>query len=253
MFSQDELTAINEDTLLGGRVRLMQMSVGYRAAIDPVLLAATVRAQVGETVLDLGCGVGAASLCLAARVPGVRVSGLDIQPDLVDLATRNAALNGGEEAVSFLVGDLLTPPKGMNDGSFHHAMVNPPFLRADMGHPPPNDVKATASVEGAAVLTDWVDAAVRAVRPKGSVTFIHRADRIDDLLAAFHGILGDIVVFPLWPGRGKAAKRVIVTGRKGVSGPARISPGLRLHDDGGTFTPLANAVLRDGDPLPIRD
>jgi len=240
-----------EDTLLGGRVRLRQGRDGYRAAIDPVLLAAAVAAKPGQRVLDLGCGVGAASLCLAARVPGIQVVGLDMQGPLVGLATGNAALNGADRDVRFYSGDLLDPPPDITAGGFDHVMANPPYLKGDSGHPPLVASKAAANVEGRAGLADWVAAAHRAVRAKGSVTFIHRADRLDDLLAAFHGALGEIMVYPLWPGPGKDAKRVIVRARKGVKAPARISPGLILHDGDGAFSAATNAILRDAAGLPV--
>lgn len=243
------VTETGEDALLGGRVRLVQMKVGYRAAIDPVLLAASLPARAGDKVLDLGSGVGAAALCLVQRVPGVSLTGLDIQETLVDLAKENTVLNEKTDNVTFLAGDLHDPPQEISEGAFDHVMANPPFLGEEQGNLPPNAAKAIANVEGEAGLSDWVDAAVRAVKRKGSVTFIHRADRIDDLLAAFHGVLGEVTVFPLWPGRNKAAKRVLVSARKGVASPARLSPGLVLHQSNGKFTPEADVVLRDGAPL----
>jgi len=82
-FAEAELT---EDAFLGGRLRLRQPAAGYRAAIDPVLLAAAVPAAAGDSVADLGCGVATAGLCLLARVPGARVSGLELQAPLADLA-----------------------------------------------------------------------------------------------------------------------------------------------------------------------
>jgi len=241
-----------EDALLGGRVRLLQRKVGYRAAIDPVLLAAAIPAHAGQRVLDLGCGVGGASLCLAARIAGLNLSGLDVQPQLVALAQQNAALNGRAGDVRFFTGDILDPPDDITGETFDHVMVNPPFLEAGSGHPPPDLSKAIANVEGAAGLNDWVRAAARAVADKGSVSFIHRGDRIDDLLAAFHGVFGAIVVFPLWPGQGRPAKRVIVAGRKGVDSPAQISPGLTLHESDGGFSPAANAILQDGGALTLK-
>lgn len=242
-----------EDSLLGGRVRLLQMKDGYRAAIDPVLLAAAIPAKPESRVFDLGCGVGAASLCLAARVAGVQVTGLDIQDSLVALARENAVLNKCHGNVTFCAGDLLDPPDDVSEGAFDHVMVNPPYLGSDSGNPPPNTVKATANVEGNATLVDWVNAAVWAVRRKGSVTFIHRADRIDELLAAFHGMLGDVVVFPLWPTQAKAAKRVVVSGRKGVASPATISHGMILHEISGAYTPVVQAILENGASLPLKD
>ncbi len=241
-----------EDSLLGGRVRMFQGKDGYRAAIDPVLLAAAIPAEPGERVLDLGCGAGAASLCLAARVPDLKIRGLDLQSDLIDLARQNAALNGCGDAVHFVCSELLGPPRDITDKPFDHVMANPPFLEAGTGNPPPDPAKAIANVEGAAGLDDWVQAAAAAVAHKGSVTFIHRGDRIDDLLAAFHGCLGGVIVMPLWPGPGKPAKRVIVSGRKGVTSPAQIHPGLTLHESNGRFTKAANAILQDASGLSLK-
>jgi tRNA1(Val) A37 N6-methylase TrmN6 len=241
-----------EDGLLGGRVRLLQSKDGYRAAIDPVLLAASIPAQADERVLDLGCGVGAASLCLAFRVAGLKISGLDIQSDLIELAQKNAFLNSCSNNVNFVCGDFLEPAGKKSDKPFDHVMVNPPFLEAGTGHPPPDLTKAVANVEGAPGLDGWVRAAARAVRHNGTVSFIHRGDRIDDLLAAFHGYLGGVIVFPLWPRPGKPAKRVIVSGRKGVISPAQIHPGLVLHESDGAYSKAANAILQNGTGLFLR-
>ena len=101
--------AFSEDRLLGGRVRLRQPAEGYRVAIDPVFLAAAVPAEPHQLVLDVGCGAGAAMLCLAARVPHSRVVGLEMQRDLVRLAGDNAILNAMEARVSVMIGDLLAP------------------------------------------------------------------------------------------------------------------------------------------------
>ena len=79
------------DAFLGGKLRLRQPRRGYRAGIDPVLLAASVPARPGQSVLDLGCGAGAAALCLAARVGGLRLAGLERQADYAELARANAA------------------------------------------------------------------------------------------------------------------------------------------------------------------
>jgi len=235
-----------EDALLGGRVRLLQPRSGYRAAIDPVLLAAATPAKSGERVLELGSGSGAAALCLAARVPGLSVWGLEQQPDLADLANRSAALNGLDGRLTFVAGDLLRPPGDINKGGFDHVIANPPYRSAEHGHPPPDKARAAANVEGAARLADWLDACVRLVRDRGSVTIIHRADRLGEILTHINGRLGGISVCPLWPGAGKPAKRVIVQGRKGIATPLTLHPGLVLHKDGGEYTDAAQAVLEGG-------
>ncbi len=221
---------VTEDRILGGRIVIHQPAEGYRAAIDPVLLAAAIPAGAGETVLDVGCGVGTAALCLAARVPEARICGIELQPVLVHLAADNIHDNGLDGRVAVLHGDLMDPPPDLAAGGFDHVMANPPFAEPGTGNVSPHAGKAVASVEGEADLIAWVKFCARMTKPKGTVTFIHRADRLDELLAAMAERLGDLTVFPLWPGEsGKPAKRLMVRGRKGVSAPLRwgVTGGLR--------------------------
>ncbi len=237
----------SDDRLLGGRVRLKQPKAGYRAAIDPVLLAAAVPAGAGETVLDVGTGAGAAALCLATRVPDCRIVGIEMQRELARLATENAVLNGVDDRVEVLVGDLMQPPPRLAPGSFDHVMANPPHHEAGRAVPSPDAAKALAAIEGTADLAAWVGFCVRMARPRGSITLVHRADRLDALLAHLHGKAGAIVVFPLWPDAagGRPAKRVIVQARKDAAAPAVLAPGLALHEADGRYTAGAEAVLRD--------
>ena len=243
--------AFTEDRLLGGRVRLRQPADGYRVAIDPVFLAAAVPAEPHQLVLDVGCGAGAAMLCLAARVPHCRVVGLEMQRDLVRLAGDNAILNGLEARV---VGD--------DRGSAASAAAavtrrlrprhgEPALQRARLRDSARDAGQGRATIEGDADLAAWVRFALAMVRSKGTVTFIHRADRIDALLGQIAGRAGEVVVFPLWPGQGRAASRVLVRARKQIAAPARLAAGLVLHEADGRLTAAAEAVLREGRGLDL--
>ncbi len=214
-----------------------------------MLLAAAVPAEPLQLVLDVGCGSGAAALCLAARVPQCRVIGFELQRDLVRLTSDNAALNQMSARVSAIAGDLLQPPPRLSPGMFDHVMVNPPFIAEGRGTPAANPAKALATMEAGANLADWARFALAMVRGKGTVTFVHRADRIDALLAQLSSRAGEITIFPLWPAAGRAASRILVRARKQVATPARLLPGLILHDADGRFTPAADAVLRDAEAL----
>jgi tRNA1(Val) A37 N6-methylase TrmN6 len=239
-----------EDRLLGGRIRLRQPATGYRVAIDPVFLAASVPAEPRQLVLDVGCGAGAAMLCLAARVPHLRVVGLEMQRDLVRLAGDNVILNGLDARASVMIGDLLHPPPRLSPGAFDHVMANPPFQQR--GHAVSAAAeKSAATIEGEADLAAWVRFSLAMVRSKGTVTFVHRADRIDTLLGHIAGRAGEVVVFPLWPGQDKAATRVLVRARPQVASPARLAAGLVLHEPDGRLTPGADGVLRDGRGLEL--
>jgi tRNA1(Val) A37 N6-methylase TrmN6 len=242
---------ITEDRLLGGRVRLRQPAAGYRVAIDPVFLAASVPAEPYQSILDVGCGAGAAMLCLAARVPHSRLVGLEMRRDLVRLAGDNAILNGVESRVSAMMGDLLHAPPRLSPGAFDHVMANPPYLEPGRGTAATSPSKAAATIEGDADLGAWVRFALAMVRPKGSVTFIHRADRIDALLGEIAGRAGEVVIYPLWPGQEKPAVRFLLRARKQIAAPARLMPGLLLHEPDGRLTAAAEGVLREGRGLDL--
>lgn len=237
-----------EDRILGGRVLLRQPADGYRVAIDPVLLAAAVPANAGDTVLDVGCGVGAATLCLAARVPGVRAVGVDVDAATVALAVENARLNGAQDRVRFVVGDIAAPPVELAPGMFDRVMTNPPFAAPGRGTASPSAAKRRATVEGAADLEAWIAFCRAMAKLDGTITVIHRADRQGELTALLAD--ADIAVLPLLPAAtGKPAKRIVVRARLGGNRALRIAPGLVLHGDGGGYTDAAEAILRHAEML----
>lgn len=244
-----------EDRTLGGRVVLRQPRIGYRAATDPVLLAASTPAKAGMRVLDLGCGVGAAGLCLAGRVPGVEMHGLEVQPRYASLARVNAALNG--IVLTVHEGDLRTPPAALKALSFDHVICNPPYYAAEASTPAADRGRDTAHREDAPMAA-WMDAALRRLAPRGMVTVIHRAERLPHILGALVGRAGDVTVLPLAARPGRAAKRVIVQARKGARGAFVLMSPLVMHvgdahlKDEEDFSASARAVLRDAGALMLR-
>jgi tRNA1(Val) A37 N6-methylase TrmN6 len=238
------MTDITADRLLGGRVVFAQPAQGYRAAIDPILLAAAAGAP--KRALDLGCGAGAATLCLLARVADATVVGVERDPAMAELARRNLAANGFETRARIVEADIAD----FAETGFDLVMANPPYLEAARADPSPHPGKRAADVETDQPLAAWVAAAAKAAFPKGRVLFVQRADRLADLLAAMGGF-GEIVVFPLWPRAGEAAKRVLVRARTGARTPLVVASGLVLHEADGKYSAPANAILRDGAELPL--
>lgn len=247
MFAEDELS---DDKFLCGRLRLLQPLKGYRAATDPVLLAAACPAESGQSVLDLGCGAGAAALCLGHRVPGLALAGLELQPAYADLARRNADRNG--IPVEVFEGDLARMPPALRR-DFDHVIANPPYYHAG-GSPSPVAARARA-MQVATPLSDWVAAATRRLRPGGWLTLICGADGLPEVLAALAPKLGSAAVLPLAAREGRAALRVIIQARKGGRAPFRLLAPFVIHQgeahdgDRESYTPAANAVLRDGADL----
>lgn len=247
MFAEDQLS---DDKFLCGRLRLLQPVKGYRAATDPVLLAAACPAETGQSVLDLGCGAGAATLCLGRRVPGLVLTGLELQAGYADLARRNAERNG--IAVELYEGDLSRMPKALRR-DFDHVIANPPYYHAG-GSPSPVATRARA-MQVDTPLSEWVGAATRRLRPGGWLTLICGADCLPEVLTALSPKLGSAAVLPLAAREGRAALRVILRARKGGRAPFRLLAPFVIHQgaahdgDRESYTSVANAVLRDGADL----
>lgn len=237
-----------EDLLLDGTVRLIQPKTGYRAAIDPVLLAASVPAKAGERMVDLGCGAGAVFACLAARISLLEVFGVERDPAMAELARRT--MDANEIAGRIETADLTRLPATWEAGRIDHVATNPPYLPADRADPSPVTRRVAAGVEDGADLADWVAVARRCLRHKGTVSLVHRADRLDDILAALSRGFGSIIVFPLYPKAGRDAGRVLVRAVRGGRAPLRLASGLVLHEADGAFTAQTEAVLR-GAPLDL--
>ena len=237
--------SLTRDGFLGGRVMAWQPRDGYRAATDPVFLAAACPAVAGDRVLDLGCGVGVAALCLAARVPGVAITGVERQAEYAALARRNG--------VDVVEADLSELPSDLRARSFDHVIANPPYFGAGEGTAA-RDTGREAALREQTPLADWLRVARARLRPGGWLTAIHLAERLPDVLAGLDGF-GSISVLPLAPRVARPASRVMVRARKGGRGKFVLLPPILLHEgvthlrDGDDFSATARAVLRDGAAL----
>ena len=235
--------SFTDDRLLGGRVQIRQPANGYRVAVDPVLLAAAVSTKSGQHVLDAGCGTGAALFCLAARVPGLDLTGLERQGLLAAYARGGLTLNGLDASARILTGDLAQRATG----PFDLVMTNPPFTES--GTSPPDESRAAAHMESDIDLHGWIGHCLAVLKPKGRLVLIHRADRLSDILSALAERTGDIHIRPIYGKAGQPARRVIVDAGKDRRTPDTLLPGLALHADDGAYTAAAVAILRDAAPL----
>jgi tRNA1Val (adenine37-N6)-methyltransferase len=242
--------ALSHDRLLGGRLVLAQPRAGYRAATDPILLAAAVPAAQGESVLELGCGAGAALLALGVRVPGLDLTGVERQADYAELARHNAAANG--IAAQVHCADLTRLPAELRR-PFDRVILNPPFFAAT--DPAAADPGRDQAQREDTPLAAWLVTALARLRPGGWLTLVHRAERLPEILAQLTGPAGAVAVRPLAPRAGRPAGRVLVQARKGARGPFRLLAPLVLHDgaqhpgDRDHFTAAAGAILRDAAAL----
>jgi len=235
------LSETTEGTLLGGRVKYRQLASGHRSGFEPVLLAARVPASPGQLVLEAGTGAGAALLCLAARVPGVKGVGVEIEPGLAALANENFEING-LVGFSCVAGDIT---RLRFEEKFEHAMANPPW-HDSASTTSPDARRALAHHSRAGLMAGWISALAAWLKPRGTMTLILPAAAFIDAAAALRAChCGAITLFPLWPRAGVKAKLVIVSARLGARGPDRVLPGLSLHGEDG-ITAQAETVLRAG-------
>ncbi len=253
--SQAGKPGLSDDAFLGGKLQILQPEKGYRAGIDAVLLAASVPASDGDTLFEAGIGTGVAAACLATRVPGTIITGVEIASRYALIAEENFKRNELHERVMVLKGDLCDSMRHDQvdwpaPGSVSHAYANPPFFVDSSVQAPADALRAQAHMLKAGELDNWVKVMANAVKPRGTVSIIHPASSLLTLLSAMGARLGGLTVLPLRARRNDAASRIIVRGTKGSKAPLRLLPGLVLHEAGSdAFVDEVDAVLRGGEGL----
>ena len=249
IFSEEELSL---DKYLGGKLSLWQPKKGYRAGVDPVLLAATVSASSGDSVLELGCGAGALALCLNTRVTGLSLTGIEIHPGYAALARKNAQIAGADFKVH--CSNLTVLPNEIKSRLFDHVVANPPYYDRETGTASQNLDRETALGESVS-LSDWIETAAKRIKPKGYLHFVLNSDRLADALSAAREGLGSLEVLPIAARNGRSAKLVILRGRKDGRAKFKLHAPLVLHQgdhhpgDKEHYQPAVRRILRDGDAL----
>jgi tRNA1(Val) A37 N6-methylase TrmN6 len=251
----DRPDGVSEDAVLGGRLRLKQPRRGHRVGHDAILLAAACPARAGDAIVELGAGVGAAGLALAARVPGTTVTLVEIDPRLAALAGENVQINGLAGRVRAIALDVAAPVRayaaaGLKADGVERVMMNPPFNDPARQRSSADSARRLAHAAPRTTLATWVKAAARLLRPRGTLTLIWRADGLADVLAALAPAFGAVAVTPVYPRSEKPAIRILVNAVKGTRAPHALLPGLVLADAAGHPTTAAEAILRKGAALP---
>ena len=247
----DDLT---HDDFLGGRLRIWQPRKGYRAGVDPVILAASVAAKPGQSVLELGCGVGVASLCLSTRVSNIKVTGVELQPEYAELAQRNGKDNGLPFDV--VTADLRNLPGTLRQQRFDHVIMNPPYFDRAAGTSS-DDAGKDIAFGGDTPLQAWLDIGARRVGPRGYLTLIQRMERLPEVLAGLQGRLGAFVVRPIAGRPNRAPELFLLQARQEGKTAFRMAPTQIMHEgdshkgDQESYRAEVAAALRNGAELPI--
>ena len=249
-----EAADITEDGFLCGQLRLMQKRSGHRAGHDAVLLAAATDVRAGDRVVDFGAGVGTAGLALARRVEGIRLSLVEIDPELAELARANAAVNAitAEALVLDVAADAQAfAANGLLPDSVDAVLMNPPFNDPARHRGSPDQARHAAHVAKEETLHAWVHAARRILRSNGVLTLVWRADGLADVLAALSRGFGSLAILPVHGEAGKSAIRVLVRAVKGGRAPTRLLPGLMHNDEPNVPGREVRAILEGRAALPL--
>ena len=227
------------DAILRGRVRVVQPAQGPRFAVDPVLLADFVVRGCGvraRTACDLGAGTGVLGLVLAALDPKIRVTGVEMQPELAALAEKSIALSGQGDRVRIEEADLRAVR-----GRYDLVAANPPYHKS--GRVSPQASRAAAHHELHCTIEEVVAAARRLLGARGQFACIWPAERLFDLTSALatEKFRLRFVRF-VHPRPDQPAARVMALAQLGVRSTARVLPPLVLHDGAG-FSAEAAAIL----------
>ncbi|MFZ4607696.1 MAG: tRNA1(Val) (adenine(37)-N6)-methyltransferase [Caulobacter sp.] len=241
---------VTDDRLLNGRVFLRQPARGYRAGMDAALLAAACDAGPDARVLEAGCGAGGALLAAAFRRPQSSFTGVERDPAAAALARESVVLNGFDARVTILEGDVQAGFRALDLPVFDAVMANPPFFDD------PDELRGPAPEKSGAWMADggleaWTGFLLKALREGGTITVIHRADRLGDLLSLLGAKAGSFRIRPIHPFADQPAKRVLIRAIKTGKAPLVLLPPLVLHErDGGKHSAAAEAVLRGDAELP---
>lgn len=167
-----------------GRIRVLQKKHGYRFSVDAPLLADFIKTSAADEVLELGTGSGIISLLLSIK-PFKKITALEIQPRLADLARRNVLLNGLEDRIEVVRTDLTVFEPGRR---FDLIFSNPPYIKRGAGILSPTGEKAAAKHELFCGLTDVLGRSAAWLRENGRACFIYPERRRKDFLDAARNV-----------------------------------------------------------------
>lgn len=232
------------DALFQGKLKFYQSRRGYRFSLDAILLAYFATVKPKEKIADLGTGNGVIPLVLAQRVPSLSIVGVEVQGDLADRARRNVEVNGADERIRIIQGDVREITRMAAAESFDAVLCNPPYRKPGSGRTNPSEEKKIARHEILGTLQDFLEAGRYLLRADGRMTLVYPAVRSIDLLAALRAArLEPKRLRVVYSQPDAEASLILVEGVKGGRSGAKIMPPLFIYECGKRYTAEVAAML----------
>jgi tRNA1Val (adenine37-N6)-methyltransferase len=244
--NDDELGNASEtmDALFQGKLRLFQKEKGYRFSLDAILLAYFVRAHRGARVAELGTGNGVIALILAYLDPSLNITAVEVQREMAHYAVRNVRLNGLEEKVKIVHGDVRRIAAVAEPESYDVVVCNPPYRKATSGRVSPDEEKKIARHEVRATLGDFLRAAAYLLPVKGRISLIYPSVRCVDLLQAMRETRIEPKRLQMVHSFADAEASLVLTqGVKGGKGAIEVMPPLVVYQTNKTYTDVVARML----------
>lgn len=235
------------DTLFGGKLRIVQEKDGYRFSLDAILLAGFVWLRRGERVIDLGTGVGIIPLILGKRGEAAeQIVGVEIQEKLTELAQRNVLINGLEDLIHIVLGDIRCLDDEFPPAGFDVVVTNPPYYRVASGRINPYVQKAIARHEVTCTLDDVLQSTRYLLKEGGRIFVVFPAQRAITLLGSLrNAALEPKILRWVHPREGEEATFVLTEAYKGGGEGVEVLPPLFIYSHDGTYTPELQRLYSD--------
>lgn len=217
--------------------RIIQNRDKFCFGIDAVLLSDFARAKKGERVLDIGTGTGIVPILMEARYPLGTYTGLDIQKESIEMASRSVALNGLSHKINMVTGDIKEAVNMFGTASFQVITTNPPYMTGSHGLVNPQEPKAIARHEICCTLEDILENSARLLKEHGRFYMVHRPFRLAEILSG-------CVKYRLEPKRirfvhsyvDKEPSMVLIEALKGGNSRVKVEPPLIVYKEVNVYT-----------------
>jgi len=229
-------------------LKLIQKNDGFKFGIDAVILSHFLDVKKNDNIIDLGTGTGIISILLAGKTEAKSITGLEIQPDMAEMANRNVLLNSLEERVKIVCGDIRESVERFGCSKFNGVVTNPPYMSVGRGLVNPSDTKSIARHEILCTLEDIIRVSSKLLVPGGQFAMVHRPQRLVDILFLMrqYKIEPKFLRF-VHPSPYKRANLVLVKGFRGGNPELKMMEPLYVYDENGRYSKEIDDIYHRGE------